>query len=91
MASQSECLNDLPNLTSDAGEPWCCAQLQAPGNRRDPAKRVRIRYRVTADRVVAQGADEGAGFDPAAVPDSVPVEYRERPYRGGLGYSGGRP
>jgi serine/threonine-protein kinase RsbW len=48
------------------------------GNRRDPAKQVRIGYRVTADRVVAQVADEGAGFDPGAVPDPLAVEYRER-------------
>jgi serine/threonine-protein kinase RsbW len=48
------------------------------GNRRDTAKRVRIRYRVTADCVVAHVADEGAGFDPAAVPDPRTVEYRER-------------
>jgi hypothetical protein len=33
---------------------------------------------------VAHVADEGTGFDPAAVPDPVPVEYRERPYRRGL-------
>src|SRR5262249_13351544 len=125
MVSQSECHNDLPYPTSDAGAPWCRVQLHAPaevsqvlttvaadmtalnygsrdifavklgreeaisnalkhGNRRDPAKRARIRYQVTADRVVAHVADEGAGFDPAAVPDPVPVEYRERPYRRGL-------
>jgi serine/threonine-protein kinase RsbW len=54
------------------------------GNRRDPAKRVRIRYRVTADRVVAEVADEGAGFDPAAVPDPRPGGYRDRPCGRGL-------
>jgi serine/threonine-protein kinase RsbW len=54
------------------------------GNRRDPTTCVRIRYRVTADRVVAEVADEGAGFDPAAVPDPRAVEYRERPGGRGL-------
>jgi serine/threonine-protein kinase RsbW len=54
------------------------------GNRRDPGKRVRIRYRVTADRVVAEVADEGAGFDPAAVADPLAAETNERPGGRGL-------
>jgi serine/threonine-protein kinase RsbW len=124
MVSQSECHNDLPYPTSDAGEPWCCEQLHAPaeasqvlatvaadmtgltygsrdifavklgleeaisnalkhGNGRDPAKRVRIRYRVTADRVVAQVADDGAGFDLLPEPEPAP-QARQKVWREGI-------
>jgi serine/threonine-protein kinase RsbW len=48
------------------------------GNGRDPAKRVRVSYRVTAERVVAEVEDEGPGFDPDNVPDPRAPENLER-------------
>jgi serine/threonine-protein kinase RsbW len=53
------------------------------GNRGDPAKRVRVRYHVGCDSVEIEVEDEGAGFDPAAVPDPTAPENLERP--GGRG------
>src|SRR5690348_6660449 len=37
------------------------------GNRSDPNKQVRVRYRITAERVLMVVADDGPGFDPARV------------------------
>jgi serine/threonine-protein kinase RsbW len=54
------------------------------GNRGDPAKRVRLRYRVTAPAVELEVEDQGEGFDPAAVPDPCAPENRERPGGRGL-------
>jgi serine/threonine-protein kinase RsbW len=48
------------------------------GNRGDPAKRARVSYRVTAERVLAEVEDEGPGFDPDAVPDPRAPENLER-------------
>src|SRR5512146_1254527 len=48
------------------------------GNRRDPAKRVRIEARLRPDRIVVRVTDEGGGFDPATVPDPTLPEYRMR-------------
>lgn len=53
------------------------------GNRKDPAKRVRVEAEVTADSVAVVVRDEGAGFDPDAVPDPTLPENLERP--GGRG------
>jgi serine/threonine-protein kinase RsbW len=41
------------------------------GHGGDPAKQVRLRYEVTAERVLAEVEDEGPGFDPAQVPDPL--------------------
>ena len=38
------------------------------GNRRDPAKKIRVELRAEADRWSCRIEDEGAGFDPAALP-----------------------
>ena len=54
------------------------------GNRLDPAKCVRLRYVITADRFEAHIADEGCGFDPANVPDPCAPENLERPSGRGL-------
>jgi serine/threonine-protein kinase RsbW len=54
------------------------------GNRGDPSKRVRVSYRVGPDGVTAEVEDEGAGFDPAAVPDPTAPGSRERPCGRGL-------
>jgi serine/threonine-protein kinase RsbW len=39
------------------------------GNRLDPAKTVEVRVRLDSDTVRLHVTDEGAGFDPAAIPD----------------------
>jgi serine/threonine-protein kinase RsbW len=54
------------------------------GNGGDPAKRVRVRYHVGADAVVAEIEDEGPGFNPAAVPDPTAPENLDRPTGRGL-------
>jgi serine/threonine-protein kinase RsbW len=53
------------------------------GNGGDPAKRVRLRYHVDAQRVLAEVEDQGAGFDPAQLPDPRAAENLDRP--GGRG------
>jgi serine/threonine-protein kinase RsbW len=54
------------------------------GNKGDPAKRVRVRYRVTDVEFWAEVQDEGAGFDPSAVPDPLDEEGLARPSGRGL-------
>jgi serine/threonine-protein kinase RsbW len=54
------------------------------GNQGDPAKCVRVRYRVTADALLAEVEDEGPGFDPDGVPDPTRDENLERPGGRGL-------
>jgi serine/threonine-protein kinase RsbW len=48
------------------------------GNRHDPSKRVRVSYRVTAERVLVEVGDEGEGFDPGKVPDPTGPGNLER-------------
>jgi serine/threonine-protein kinase RsbW len=54
------------------------------GNRLDPAKHVRVNCRVCSGRFEVHIADEGAGFDPDAVPDPTAPENLERPCGRGL-------
>lgn len=54
------------------------------GNRMDPARRVRVAYRVSTQRFDILIADEGPGFDPADVPDPTAAENLERPSGRGL-------
>jgi serine/threonine-protein kinase RsbW len=54
------------------------------GNRGDPGKRVRVRYRVTAEEVRAEVEDEGRGFDPGAVADPLDEAELARPCGRGL-------
>lgn len=54
------------------------------GNQYDPAKCVRVRYRVDAERVFVQVADEGNGFDRERVPDPLAAENLERASGRGL-------
>lgn len=54
------------------------------GNGGDPAKRVRLRFRIDAERMFIQVADEGSGFDRERVPDPLSAENRERPSGRGL-------
>jgi serine/threonine-protein kinase RsbW len=53
------------------------------GNGRDPDKRVRVEVDLSPDRVALVVRDEGAGFDPAEVPDPTLPENLEQP--GGRG------
>ena len=53
------------------------------GNKLDPAKRVHVRCLVSAELARIEVADEGPGFDPAAVPDCREEERLEAP--GGRG------
>jgi len=54
------------------------------GNQMDRSKKVRISYRVNAERFDIEIADEGKGFDPDDVPDPMAVENLERPCGRGL-------
>jgi len=54
------------------------------GNQLDRAKKVYISYRFLTDRFEIRITDEGAGFDPADVPDPTDVENLERPCGRGL-------
>jgi len=54
------------------------------GNRHDPAKRVRLRYRIAPDEVEFEIEDEGEGFDPDAVPDPTLDENLELPSGRGI-------
>src|ERR1700751_259371 len=49
------------------------------GNKKDPAKHVRATFSVSADNLTIRIADEGAGFDPAAIPDPLSPEGLLKP------------
>jgi len=54
------------------------------GNRGDPAKEARLRWHIAAEFVLLVVEDDGAGFDPAGVPDPLAPENLERPSGRGL-------
>ncbi len=54
------------------------------GNRFDRNKKIHIAYQVRPERFDVLISDEGAGFDPAAVPDPTAVENLERACGRGL-------
>ena len=54
------------------------------GNRMDPAKRVRLAYRVAPDSVEIRIRDEGGGFDPGVIPDPTVDENLQRPCGRGI-------
>jgi serine/threonine-protein kinase RsbW len=54
------------------------------GNRLDSNKVVHVMSKVSGDRVFIQITDEGAGFDPTAVPDCTDPENLEVPSGRGL-------
>ena len=54
------------------------------GHQHDPAKMVVLRYRVGTEYVLLEVEDQGAGFDPAQVPDPTDPESLERPSGRGL-------
>jgi serine/threonine-protein kinase RsbW len=54
------------------------------GHRFDPAKQVRVRFRVDAYEALAEVEDEGPGFDPDSVPDPTAAENLDKPSGRGL-------
>src|SRR5262249_19764587 len=54
------------------------------GNRFDVSKNIRVRYAVTARRIIVMVADEGPGFSVADVPDPTDPENLERPNGRGI-------
>jgi serine/threonine-protein kinase RsbW len=54
------------------------------GNAMNPARRVRLRYRVLADRVEIHVCDEGRGFNPCKVPDPTSEENLHKPCGRGI-------
>jgi serine/threonine-protein kinase RsbW len=54
------------------------------GHRFDPAKHVRVRFRVDGVEALAEVEDEGPGFDPESVPDPTAAENLDRPSGRGL-------
>jgi serine/threonine-protein kinase RsbW len=54
------------------------------GHQYDPRKRVRVRYAVSPQQILAEIEDEGAGFDRQQVPDPTAVENLERTSGRGL-------
>ncbi|MCL6501030.1 MAG: ATP-binding protein [Pirellulales bacterium] len=54
------------------------------GNRSDASKRVHVHCKISADRVWVEIRDEGAGFDPRAVPDPTDDENLEVPSGRGI-------
>lgn len=54
------------------------------GNQMDRSKKIRISYKIDAEKFDVQIEDEGRGFDPAQVPDPTIAENLERPCGRGL-------
>ena len=54
------------------------------GNRRDPAKVVRVECRIDAESVQIAVEDQGEGFDPKAVPDPTDEANLEIPSGRGI-------
>jgi serine/threonine-protein kinase RsbW len=54
------------------------------GNRDDPTKRVEIDFGLEGNQVVVRVADQGAGFDPGALPDPLSPENLLRPNGRGI-------
>jgi serine/threonine-protein kinase RsbW len=56
----------------------------AHGNRRDPRKRIFVRFEVNAEFVVVEIADEGNGFDPDLVADPTENQHLGRDHGRGI-------
>jgi anti-sigma regulatory factor (Ser/Thr protein kinase) len=55
-----------------------------PGNGGDPTRRVRVRYHVGFDGLLAELEHEGPGYDPRRVPDPTTPENPDQPRGRGL-------
>src|ERR1700753_2395866 len=49
------------------------------GNKQDPPQQVTASFRLTQDALIIQTADQGDGFDPAAIPDPLSPEGLLKP------------
>ena len=65
------------NLNFRVGVAEALANAMIYGNGSDPEKRVRVEVELSRDEVALQVYDEGAGFDPALVPDPTLPENLE--------------
>ena len=54
------------------------------GNKMDPAKHVRVGYRITPERADVTVEDEGPGFNPGELPDPCADENLERNHGRGI-------
>ena len=54
------------------------------GNRQDPEKKVHASFSLTGETLTIQVADQGAGFDPSAVPDPLSPEGLLKPSGRGI-------
>jgi serine/threonine-protein kinase RsbW len=54
------------------------------GNRRDCRKNIHVRYLLTTTQVVLEVTDQGRGFDPEQIPNSISEAYLDRPGGRGL-------
>jgi serine/threonine-protein kinase RsbW len=54
------------------------------GNKGDPAREVRVRFRVTPGEVWAEVEDQGQGFDPTSVADPTSPKRLDQPGGRGL-------
>ena len=54
------------------------------GNGHDAKKQIEVRFDVDGERAIISIADEGLGFDPAAVPDPTADENLEKPCGRGI-------
>jgi serine/threonine-protein kinase RsbW len=54
------------------------------GHRNDPRKVVRVRYHVSAARLLAEVEDQGPGFDPRQVPNPCDPDRLDKPSGRGL-------
>lgn len=54
------------------------------GNKEDPAKKVQVDCQISPARFWVQICDEGAGFEPSAVPDCCAADCLENPGGRGL-------
>lgn len=52
----------------------CVVNALKHGNKLDPAKRVHVNFGLTPDAIEVWIQDQGAGFDPDAVPDATAPE-----------------
>jgi serine/threonine-protein kinase RsbW len=72
------------NLNLRVGLTEALSNAMLYGNGHDPAKRVRIEVRFANGHIEARVIDQGAGFDPSAVPDPTTGANLTKPSGRGL-------